>query len=222
MGVLEELFTKDYAANGTLADVRKRRLQKPAAATAAANGTVNGCGGSGSGVPGPCPSGKEKEKPTAPVAKPWKEPPPKEGKKGEGMKDRPKGDQSQTKIGDKGEAMATELGFRSILPEGQRSFKPGEVAEKGSTIDLEWDHSGKAYELKLCNTTSTEYRLKAKASEKEAKLKYAEQNGKTAYTMVGVRDVHSGEVHFYAGKQPGLIGSEVSEKHFDYVGSVKP
>lgn len=157
-----------------------------------------------------------------PPAKAWQAPPPKTGKKGEGMKARPKGDESQTKIGDLGEGLATQIGFRSILPEGQRSHKAGENEEKGSTIDLEFDHSGRGYELKLCNSTATEYRLKAKSKEKAQKEKYAALNDLTAHVLVGVRDVETGEIHFYAGKQPGLIGSEVSEKHYDYIGSVTP
>lgn len=157
-----------------------------------------------------------------PPAKEWKDPPPKVGKKGEGMKARPTGDQSQTKIGDLGEELATKIGFRSILPPGQRSHKAGENEEKGSTIDLEYDHSGRAYELKLCNSSATEYRLKAKAKEKAGKEKFAGLHDLTAHVLVGVRDVDSGEVHFYAGRESGLIGSEVSSKHYDYVGSVKP
>lgn len=164
---------------------------------------------------------EERHEGAAPQAKPWQPPPPKKGKKGEGMPARPKGDASQTVIGDLGEELAKQIGFRSILPPGQRSHKPGEVAEKGSTIDLEYDHSGRAYELKLCNDTATEYRLKAKASEKEAKLKFAELNKLEPYTMVGVREVGAGVVHFYAAKAPGMIGAEVSEKAFDYVGSAK-
>lgn len=157
-----------------------------------------------------------------PPAKPFQAPPPKTGKKGGGMGARPKGDQSQTRIGDLGESLAQKLGFRSILPPGQRSHKPGENAIKGSTIDLEYDHSGRGYELKLCNTTSTEYRLKAKAKEKQAKELYAKNNDLTPHTLVGVRDVDTGEIHFYASKEPGLIGAEVSDKHYDYIGSVKP
>lgn len=164
---------------------------------------------------------EERVEGATPKVLPWREPPPKKGKKGEGMKERPKGDQSQTKIGDLGEDLSSALGFRDILPEGKRSFTAAEVAEKGSSIDLEYDHSGKLYELKLCNTTATEYRLKAKKEEKDAKMKYAESVGGTAYTMVAVRDADTNEIHFYGSKQPGLTGAEVSEKNFDYFGSVK-
>ena len=190
---------------------------------------VRFCGGKG-GKKGKCGTGK-KATPTpkkaavkvgdGPKAMPWQDPPPPQGKTGEGMAARPVGDQSQTKIGDHAEQLAQQLGMRSLLPEGQRSFKPGEVATKGSTIDLEYDHSNRAYELKMCQTSATEYRLKAKAVEKENKLKFADQNGKVAYTMVGVRDPVAGETHFYAAKEPGMTGAAVSAKNFDYVGTVK-
>lgn len=160
--------------------------------------------------------------PILPAALPWRSPPPKAPRAAGEAFARPRGDDSQTRIGDLGEELALALGFRSILPVGQRSHRPGEVAEKGSTIDLEFDHSGNAYELKLCNTTATEYRLKAERSEKDAKLAFAERHQLTPYVLVGVRDVATGEVHFYAGREAGLSGAEVNEGKFDYVGSVKP
>ncbi len=85
---------------------------------------------------------------------------------------------------------------------------------------MEYDHSGKAYEIKLCKTTATEYRLKAKKKEKDAKLQYAKLNDLTPHVMVAVRDMEKGEVHYYACKEPGMSGAEVSPKTHDYVGTV--
>lgn len=164
---------------------------------------------------------EERRKDAKPVATEWADPPPKKGKKGGGKVTRPKGEESQTKIGDLGEVMAQQLGFRNILPEGKRNFTAAEVAKKGSSIDLEYDHSGRLYELKLCNTSATEYRLKAKKEEKDDKLKYAKQSKAEAWTMVAVRDVDTGDVHFYGAKKQGLIGAEVSSKNYDYLGKVK-
>lgn len=39
---------------------------------------------------------------------------------------------------------------------------------------------------------------------------------------IETRDVETNEIHFYAGREPDFIGNEVSEKHYDHVGSVKP
>ena len=161
----------------------------------------------------------ERHKDSAPKALEWKDPPAKKGKKGSGPIERPKGDNSQTKLGDQAEALAEKLGFRSILPEGKRSNR--DVKTEGSSIDLEYDHSGRAYELKMCRTESTEYRLKAKKEEKEDKLRYAEMHKLTPHTMVGVRDGDTNEVHFYAAKEPGMIGAEVGPDKFDFVGTVK-
>jgi hypothetical protein len=77
------------------------------------------------------------------------------------------------------------------------------------------------YELKICNTTSTEYRLKAKKEEKDAKLKYARLSRAEAYVLIGVRDPDKGMILFYAAKDPGMTGANVSKKAFDYVGRVK-
>lgn len=157
----------------------------------------------------------------APPAKPFRSPPPKKPRvEGEEFV-RKSGDESQTKIGDLGEEMAQRLGFRSILPAGRRSNKPGENAKKGSTIDLEFDHSGRAYELKLCNTTASAYRMKAKKKEKKQKQFFADLHDLTPHVMIGVRDVDTGEIHFYSSREPGFIGAEVSDKKYDYIGSVK-
>lgn len=163
---------------------------------------------------------KNRNKAAKPKVLPYREPPPSIAKSGQAAA-RPRGDESQTHVGDFAELLSQRLGFRNILPEGQRSHKPGEVAEKGSTIDTEYDHSGRAYELKTCNTTATEYRLKAKTSEKEGKIKYAKDHGLTPYVMVGVRDVQTNEIHYYTAKEPGMTGAAVSKDKFDYVGTVK-
>ena len=134
---------------------------------------------------------------------------------------RPKGDLAQGKLGDQAEDMAEKLGFRDILPEGLRSHKPGEVARLGSSIDLEWDHTGRLYELKMCNTDASEYRMKAKKSEKDAKLKFARRHKAKAYTMIAVRDADKNEIHFYAAKKPGLTGAAVGEENFDFVGTIR-
>jgi hypothetical protein len=168
------------------------------------------------------PSNPEERKDVAPKVLKWKDPPPKEGKKGGGNIKRPTGPDSQTDVGDLIEEASTALGFRNILPKGKRSF--GSMAlkkKKVSSIDREFDHSGRAYEIKGCNTTSTEYRLKAHKYEKAGKLNYAKKKKLVPYTAVAVRDVATGEVHFYGSKKPGMNGAEVSPKKFDYLGTVK-
>lgn len=157
----------------------------------------------------------------APKPKKWREPPPTAGKKGVGKVGRPTGDRSQTRIGDQGEDLAKKLGFRNILPKGKRNFTPEQRRKLGSSIDVEYDSSGRLYELKVCSTTSTEYRLKSKLDEKKDKLRYARKVKGTAYTMVGVRDEAAGEVHFYGSKEPGLTGRKVSPDAFDYLGTVR-
>lgn len=161
----------------------------------------------------------------APKAKAWVDPPPKKASakgivKAGGKIPRPTGDDSQTAVGDLGELITRYLGFRSVLPKGKRNFTAEEVRKKGSSIDREYDHSGRLYEMKLCNTTSTEYRLKAKKEEKDNKLRYAKGVKAEAWTMVAVHDKKTKTIHVYGAKRPGFIGAEVSPKNFDYLGKV--
>ena len=155
----------------------------------------------------------------APKVQKWKEPPTPQGKLGGGKAVRPKGEQSQTKLGDKAEEKTAELGFRNILPEGKRSNT--DVATEGSSIDVEYDHSGRAYEVKMCKTTATEYRAKPKKEEIDGKLEFAKKHGLEPYTLLAVMDQESGEIHYYASKEPGIITKKLSPEHFDYVGTVK-
>jgi hypothetical protein len=153
---------------------------------------------------------------------PWRAPPEPKGRAGGGPAVRGVGLQSQTVLGDKIEAISESLGLRNILPEGKRNFSAREVAEKGSSIDREFDHSGKLCEIKMCRTTATEYRLKAKAEEKEAKLKFAQHSQGEVVTVVPVWDVDTNEVHFYW--HDGLTGSDVrggEKAGWSYMGTVK-
>lgn len=162
----------------------------------------------------------ERKEGAAPEPKPWVDPPPKLGKKGVGKIKRPKGEDSQTASGNLGEGASAALGFRNILPEGKRNFTAAEVKKNGSSIDVEFDHSGRLYEVKLCLTTSTEYRLKCKKKEKDDKLKYAKKMQAEAWTMIGVLDKSNRTIHYYVPKKPGLVGAEVNKKTFDFVGKV--
>lgn len=163
---------------------------------------------------------KERHKDAKPVVLPWVDPPAKRPRPA-GVKLRPTGDDSQTAVGNLTEGLASQLGFRNVLPPGKRNFTAKQVEEMGSSIDVEYDHSGRLYEIKMCATTSTEYRLKAKKEEKDEKVRYAEGVNCQAWTMVAVMDKEAGTVHFYAAKEQGLTGAEVSKDKFDFVGRVK-
>lgn len=161
---------------------------------------------------------EERHKGAAPKPLPFEPPPPKKPRAAGDVFVRPKGDASQTKIGDQTEALAAKVGLRNILPPGKRTFTPEERKKFGSTIDTEYDHSGRLYEIKMCQTTATEYRLKAKKEEKDEKLRYAKKVKAKPYVAVAVMDREAGTVHFYVGKKPGLIGSEVNDKDYDFIG----
>lgn len=190
------------------------------------------CGGPGSGVPGPCPQGGQAADPAAnrpskpeerhpdatPPILPFEPPPPPRGQKGGGQIVRPKGELSQVKQGDRIEAMTEQLGFRNILPEGQRHGKS--VALEGSTLDREYDHSGKAFEVKECKVTATEYRAKVKLEEKEGKQRYAENHQLEPHVMIAVHDPEARTVHYYWHKEPGITGKAVNAKDWNFAGKV--
>lgn len=224
--MVEQLLTALFSHGTTKGKVAVDRLQPPIDNVFCPKGKGGGIDptckkpeGSRVSNPHERPKGTKKKPAPAPVIKSFQAPPPKVPRTTEFK--RPKGEKSQTRTGDMTEEAATKIGFRNILPEGKRTFTTKEVEEYGSSIDLEYDHSGKLYELKMCKTTSTEYRLKAKLDEKQAKEQFAKNVKASIHTLIGVYDEPKGEVHFYGAKSPGLTGAEVSKDKFDYFGKVK-
>ena len=136
-----------------------------------------------------------------------------------GKPKRPKGKRSQTALGDAAEAATLKLGFRNILPPGRRMNKS--VEKEGSSIDVEFDHSGRAYEVKMCKTTAIEYRAKPKPEEIEGKIRFAKMHGLEAYTMIGVMDEKTRTIHYYASKEPGITTKKLSPDAFEFVGTAK-
>ncbi len=133
---------------------------------------------------------------------PWKPPPPPLAlSKGKGKVVRPKGEFSNTTRGDKLEAIGEKLNLRTILPktksgEGTRRANVN-VKKEGSSIDREFDHSGKFCEIKACWTTATEYKAKAKKEEFEGKDLFAKIHKGDPVTTVVVVDEEKKEAHFY-------------------------
>jgi hypothetical protein len=95
------------------------------------------------------------------------------------------------------------------------------VATEGSSIDVEYDHSGRAYEVKMCKTTAIEYRAKPKSDEIEGKIRFAKMHKLQPYTMIAVMDQAKSEIHYYVSKKPGITTKKLSSEHFDYVGTAK-
>ena len=127
---------------------------------------------------------------------PWQPPPPPLALfKGKGKVVRPKGELSNTKRGDKLEALGEKLNLRNILPEGKRSNV--NVAVEGSSIDREFDHSGKLCEIKACWTTAADYRAKPKKDEFEGKDKFAKIHKGDPVTTVVVLDEEKKKAYFY-------------------------
>lgn len=127
---------------------------------------------------------------------------------------------TNTQFGDMSELLMRKVGMRSILPEGQRSNKS--IKLEGSSIDLEYDHSGWVYELKACSVEATSYKSGPKKHEIAGKKRYARMHGLKPATMVLVVDVEKGTAHAYW--QPGIVAKKLEARNLDewhYAGSVE-
>ncbi len=102
---------------------------------------------------------------------------------------------TNTSFGDMVETISSQLGMRSILPEGRRSNK--NVKKEGSSIDVEYDHSGYAFEVKAVCVEATEYKAKPKKDEVEGKRKFAEMHNLKPAMMIVVTDVSKGKAWAY-------------------------
>jgi len=120
--------------------------------------------------------------------------------------------QTNTELGDMAEKVAEQYGLRRIIPEGERR----------NPLDLEWDHSGMAFELKAVTTASTEYKVRMKAKEAASKRAYAKRNKLKAGVMIMVMDTKARRAYTYWRNGIGqyrLSKGNLSE--WNYMGSVK-
>jgi hypothetical protein len=117
-----------------------------------------------------------------------------------------------TKAGDKYEALAANLGFKSNLPEGVRQ----------GPFDLRWDDSNHVFELKSRFTDSTEYKVGMRKADREKKALFAAQNDLVPHVMIAVIDEESGVARFYWHDELG--SKTLSKNTFDqwhYAGTVQ-
>lgn len=122
--------------------------------------------------------------------------------------------ETNTSMGDLAEKALTQLGLRSILPEGKRQ----------NPLDVEDDHSGHAYEVKACSTTATEYKCKAKKAELDDKRAYADEHQLKPGIMIPVVDRDKGEMHVYSREGLGnykLDPKTAEANGWRYHGTVK-
>lgn len=120
--------------------------------------------------------------------------------------------ETNTRMGDMAEAALMKLGLRSILPPGKRQ----------NPLDVEYDHSGWAFEIKACSINATEYKAKPKAAEMEDKRAYAAEHKLKPAMMIAVVDHEKGEIHAYWRPGIGAWGlTEGNKDQWNYAGTVK-
>jgi hypothetical protein len=146
-----------------------------------------------------------------PPTLPFKQPPEPKGKSGgkAGGWSSIKG-MTNTSLGDMAEQAVSQFGLRSLLPEGKRQ----------NPLDMEYDHSGYAFEVKACSVTATEYKAKPKAKEVAEKVAYAKKHKLKPATMIAVVDVANGQIHAYWRPGIGAYKLTQSGENWHYMGTV--
>ena len=113
---------------------------------------------------------------------------------------------TNTDIGDLGEAVARKFNLRSLLPPGKRQ----------NPLDVEYDDSGWAFEIKTVTTASTEYKIKMKSHEQASKLAYAKQHGFKPGSIIIVMDVKANRAFVYW--REGIANYRLTEQ-WNFMGS---
>jgi hypothetical protein len=126
---------------------------------------------------------------------------------------------TNTAFGDMVEILSSQLGMRNILPEDKRSNKS--VKEEGSSIDVEYDHSGYAFEIKAVTVEATEYKAAPKKEELDGKKVFAEMHSLKPAMMVIVTDTTNGKAWAYW--KEGIQATKLNPNNLDewnYAGEV--
>lgn len=183
--------------------------------------------GSGASAPRPSegtdstadrPTKPSERKPAEVPKKAYQPPPPPKGKAGQGKAGGfSSTGKTNTLVGDEIEELLAGTGFRSITPvvNGKKI--------RQNPLDVEWDHSGYAFEVKTCTTAAQEYKAKPKAREVEEKKAYAEKHDLKPGIIIAVADYDAGETHFYwrLGVGAFALNPSTGDKHWNYFGTVK-
>jgi hypothetical protein len=140
----------------------------------------------------------------------WKDPP----FPGKGRKKGIKGGftatgQTNTFVGDLGESLLLkQMDMQSLLPPGKRQ----------NPLDMKYDGTKYAYEVKTVTTDALEYKIKMKAAEVKSKLSYARRNGFIPGMIMLVMDRKSGTA--YAYRRSGIGNYRLTSKDWIFMGQV--
>lgn len=164
----------------------------------------------GSGGGGGKSKDKEKGKNKMPPALSWQPPPSPTGSGGKAGGFTATG-HTNTEIGDLGEVALTQLNMQSILPEGHRQ----------NPLDVKYDGTNNAYEVKTVTTASSEYKVKMKGHELREKQQYAKKNGYKPGIIMLVLDVEKGTGYAYRRQGLGNFRLSTTNKgDWEYMGSI--
>jgi hypothetical protein len=118
--------------------------------------------------------------------------------------------ETNTSVGDLGEKLLVEnMGMISLLPPGQRQ----------NPLDMKYDGTKYAYEVKTVTTDAKEYKIKMKAAEVKSKVAYARRNKLEPGMIMLIMDRKSNRA--YAYKRSGIGSYRLTEKDWHFMGMVR-
>jgi hypothetical protein len=204
MGALQELFverieTEDGIAEVFLDDARKHL----------------GPGDHPSGSPQTVHAGESNggDKPASsrtPPAREWAVPPSPRGRAGGQAGGFSANGRTNTAMGDLGERVAQRFNMQSLLPPGKRQ----------NPLDVRYDHTSYAFEVKLVTTQADEYKIKMKASEVAEKEAYARKHGYTPGVIMVVMDTAAQRAQVYWRLGVGNYRLSATSTDWNYMGAV--
>jgi hypothetical protein len=118
--------------------------------------------------------------------------------------------ETNTSVGDLGESiLCHHAGMHSLLPPGHRQ----------NPLDMKYDGTKYAYEVKTVTSDAREYKIKMKAHEVQEKLAYAKKNRLHPGMIMLILDRHSNTA--YAYKRDGIGSYRLTKETWDFMGKVK-
>lgn len=144
---------------------------------------------------------------TAPPAMPFKAPPKPRGIPGRKAGGFAASGVTNTRVGDLGEQIATKFQMQSLL-QGKRQ----------NPLDVVFDGTKMAFEVKTVTVNATEYKIKMKSAEIAGKRAYAKAHGYKPGMMMIVLDSDKGQAWAYW--REGIANGRLT-KDWNFMGKVK-
>ena len=145
---------------------------------------------------------------STPPSLPWVDPPPPQGQPGRKAGGFTANGETNTSMGDLGEAALEQLGLKSLLPPGHRQ----------GPLDRGIGDYG--FEVKLCTTKAREYKAKPKKKEVESKKRWAKEHGKKPGMLILIADPDAKKAWAYWKEGIGAYRLTSPKAGWNFMGQV--